>query len=34
MEQYFDDLEVFALLVAAMCHNLDHPGMSNAMLVK
>jgi len=28
MAKYFDDLEIFALLVTAVCHNIDHLGMS------
>ena len=27
-------LQTFALLVAAMCHDLEHPGVTNAFLVK
>jgi len=34
MAKYFDDLEIFALLVTAVCHNIDHLGMSNSMLMK
>ncbi len=27
-------LEVFALLLAAVCHDVDHPGVSNSLQVK
>lgn len=27
-------LEVFGLMVAAMCHDLDHPGVNNQFLVR
>ncbi|XP_041367217.1 cGMP-specific 3',5'-cyclic phosphodiesterase-like [Gigantopelta aegis] len=30
----FDDLEVFAFLVACLCHDLDHRGTNNAFQVK
>eukprot|EP00741_Cyanophora_paradoxa_P013167 tig00000178_g12720.t1 len=30
----FDDVETFALLVAGLCHDLDHPGVTNAFLAK
>lgn len=29
----FSDLEIFAMLVAALCHDLQHPGLTNAFLV-
>eukprot|EP01116_Phalansterium_solitarium_P025025 TRINITY_DN937_c0_g2_i1.p1 TRINITY_DN937_c0_g2~~TRINITY_DN937_c0_g2_i1.p1 ORF type:complete len:883 (-),score=270.10 TRINITY_DN937_c0_g2_i1:246-2894(-) len=28
--QYLTDLDVFALMIAAVCHDVDHPGTSNA----
>jgi hypothetical protein len=30
LKQYFNDLEIFALLLAAMSHDLDHRGLNNA----
>ncbi|ESO86557.1 hypothetical protein LOTGIDRAFT_71258, partial [Lottia gigantea] len=30
----FDDLEIFALMVACLCHDLDHRGTNNAFQVK
>ena len=29
MDRFMDDLEVFGLLVACLCHDLDHTGRSN-----
>lgn len=29
----FEPIEVFALLIAALCHDLEHPGVNNAFLV-
>ena len=34
MKDYMDDLEVFGLLVACLCHDLDHRGTNNAFQVK
>eukprot|EP01116_Phalansterium_solitarium_P009008 TRINITY_DN229_c1_g1_i2.p1 TRINITY_DN229_c1_g1~~TRINITY_DN229_c1_g1_i2.p1 ORF type:complete len:1015 (-),score=175.22 TRINITY_DN229_c1_g1_i2:340-3384(-) len=31
--QYLTDLDVFCLMVAAVCHDMDHPGTSNAFQV-
>lgn len=30
----FSDLEMFALLVACLCHDLDHRGTNNAFQIK
>ena len=30
----FDDLEIFGMLVACLCHDLDHRGFNNAFQVK
>eukprot|EP00937_MAST-01D_sp_MAST-1D-sp2_P001500 g1500.t1 len=29
-DQFFTRLEEFAMLIAALCHDLEHPGLSNA----
>lgn len=34
MRKFFSDLEVFALLVACYCHDLDHRGTNNAFQTK
>jgi hypothetical protein len=31
-KQFFDDLEIFAMLLAAVCHDLQHPGRDNNFL--
>ena len=31
--RYFSRLDVLALLVAALCHDLDHPGLTNAFQI-
>ena len=30
----FDDLDIFGMLVACLCHDLDHRGFNNAFQVK
>ncbi|EAX98423.1 3'5'-cyclic nucleotide phosphodiesterase family protein [Trichomonas vaginalis G3] len=30
LRQYLNDLEIFALLLAAICHDVDHHGLNNA----
>ena len=30
----FDDIDVLAMLVASLCHDLDHRGFNNAFQVK
>ena len=34
MARYFGDLELFALLVACLTHNIGYRGMSYPMLVR
>ncbi|CAD5123090.1 DgyrCDS11466 [Dimorphilus gyrociliatus] len=34
MEKYVNDIEMFALLVACLCHDLDHRGTNNAFQSK
>lgn len=34
MRRFFSDLEVFALIVACFCHDLDHRGTNNAFQTK
>jgi len=34
MERYFGDLELFALLVACLTHNIGYRGVSYSMLVR
>ncbi|XP_078354204.1 cGMP-specific 3',5'-cyclic phosphodiesterase-like [Oculina patagonica] len=34
MRRFFSDLEVFALIVACYCHDLDHRGTNNAFQTK
>lgn len=29
-----DDLEVFSYLMAACCHDLDHPGYNNVFMIE
>jgi len=31
--QRLNELEIFALALAALCHDVDHPGLTNAFLV-
>jgi hypothetical protein len=31
-EKKLNDLEIFVLLLAALCHDVDHPGLNNAFL--
>jgi 3'5'-cyclic nucleotide phosphodiesterase len=31
--RYFPPIELLAVMVAALCHDLDHPGVNNAFLV-
>merc|ERR1712066_194622 len=33
-ELYFSELEQFALLIAAIAHDLGHPGVTNAFLME
>ena len=30
LEKYFDSLEIFVLLLSALCHDIDHNGFSNS----
>mmetsp|Transcript_76036 Transcript_76036/g.204012 ORF Transcript_76036/g.204012 Transcript_76036/m.204012 type:complete len:515 (+) Transcript_76036:88-1632(+) len=30
----FSDMELFALLISALCHDLEHPGVNNVYLIK
>jgi hypothetical protein len=30
--KHFESLEIFALLLAALCHDIDHPGLNNTFL--
>jgi len=32
--RFLDDTEAFGVLVASLCHDLDHPGLNNAFQVK
>lgn len=34
MERFMQDLEIFGLLVACLCHDLDHRGTNNAFQTK
>lgn len=34
MERFMHDLEIFGLLVACLCHDLDHRGTNNAFQTK
>lgn len=34
MDRFMDDLEVFGLLVACLCHDLDHRGTNNSYQTK
>lgn len=34
MERFMKDLEIFGLLVACLCHDLDHRGTNNAFQTK
>ena len=34
MDRFMDDLEIFGLLVACLCHDLDHRGTNNAFQTK
>ena len=34
MDRFTDDLEVFGLLVACLCHDLDHRGTNNSYQTK
>ena len=34
MRRFFSDLEVYALIVACFCHDLDHRGTNNAFQTK
>ncbi len=34
MDRYMDSLEMFALIVACLCHDLDHRGTNNAFQSK
>lgn len=34
MRRFFCDLEVFGLVVACYCHDLDHRGTNNAFQTK
>lgn len=34
MDRFMDDLEIFGLLVACLCHDLDHRGTNNAFQSK
>ena len=31
---YFNDLEVLSVIIAAACHDVDHPGLTNQFHVK
>ncbi len=32
LSETFDNMTLFAMLLAALCHDLDHPGVTNALL--
>ena len=34
LQEKLDDIEMLILLVAAICHDLDHPGYNNAYQVQ
>lgn len=34
LENIFTDLEIFACLYAAACHDIDHPGVNNNFLIR
>ncbi|XP_059082786.1 cGMP-specific 3',5'-cyclic phosphodiesterase-like isoform X2 [Tigriopus californicus] len=34
MDRFMDDIEIFGLLVACLCHDLDHRGTNNAFQTK
>ena len=34
VQEYLDDIEILILLVAAICHDLDHPGYNNSYQVR
>lgn len=34
MERFMEDLEILGLLVACLCHDLDHRGTNNAFQLK
>ena len=34
MDRFMNDLEIFGLLVACLCHDLDHRGTNNAFQTK
>lgn len=34
MERFMTDLEIFGLLVACLCHDLDHRGTNNSFQTK
>jgi len=34
LKETLENLEIFALLLAALCHDLNHPGLTNDYLVK
>ena len=30
IQKYYDQLDQFALMMAALCHDTDHPGTNNS----